>query len=119
MKRRDIIALVSGAAAWPLSAHAQQMPKVTDRSFDSPCLARNSAGGADLDVIRQGFTQLGYVEGQNIILERRAKARSGFYARDILRSPNSILPVCRFAWIAGICEGRTVDKRRANQEREH
>jgi putative tryptophan/tyrosine transport system substrate-binding protein len=84
MKRRHFITLVGGATAWPLSAHAQQMPKVAQMglltaggSLETPAVRAN------LDVIRQGFTELGYVEGQNIILEQRAvpTSDSGFRTR--------------------------------------
>ena len=68
MKRRELITLAAGAAAWPLAARAQ-----------SGKLARIGAlyiGLADADSfkkeLRKGLRELGYVEGQNIALEFRS-----------------------------------------------
>jgi len=66
MKRRDLITLIGGAAAWPLSARAQQ-----------PKLARI---GVLLPVniepfrteFRAGLREHGYIEGQNLVFEFRS-----------------------------------------------
>jgi len=69
MRRRDFIALFSGAAAaGPLRALAQQsaMPVVGFLGISSP------AGFAiRLRAFRQGLKDVGYVEGQNVIAEYR------------------------------------------------
>src|SRR5262245_560982 len=68
MKRRAFITLLGGAAAWPLAARAQQ-----------PKLARIGAlyiGTADEEAfktnLREGLSELGYMEGQNIAFEFRS-----------------------------------------------
>jgi hypothetical protein len=67
MNRREVIALLGGAAAgWPLSALAQQpaMPVVgivSSRSIEIS--ARNAAA------FRKGLNETGYVEGQNVMVE--------------------------------------------------
>ena len=63
MRRREFIALVGGAAAWPLAARAQQpaMPVVGFLSGASP-------GGyvPMVAAFRQYLKEAGYVEGQKL-----------------------------------------------------
>jgi putative ABC transport system substrate-binding protein len=64
--RRDFITLVGGAAAWPIAAHAQQASKAARIGY----LAFRSPISAD-DAFLKGLFELGWVEGQNIVIERR------------------------------------------------
>jgi putative ABC transport system substrate-binding protein len=66
MKRRDFIAGVAGAVAWPLAAHAQQ-PKLPVVGFVAGSTADASAGLAA--AFRKGLGETGYVEGQNVTVE--------------------------------------------------
>ena len=65
MKRREFITLVGGAAVgWSLAARAQQQPPKIPRIGiidDAPIW----------DYFREGLRGLGYVEGQNIVIEYR------------------------------------------------
>src|SRR5436309_11492112 len=65
MRRRNFIALLGGAAAWPLAARAQQAKKIPRIGVLWP----NTP--ATFDFMRQGLNDLGYVEGQNMAFEFR------------------------------------------------
>jgi putative tryptophan/tyrosine transport system substrate-binding protein len=68
MKRREFIAGVGSAAAWPLAARAQQpvMP-VVGFLFSST----SKAVGPYIAGLTAGLTQTGYVEGRNVAFEYR------------------------------------------------
>jgi putative tryptophan/tyrosine transport system substrate-binding protein len=74
MKRREFITLIGGAAAaWPLAARAQQpigrMGKMPRVGVLMPGPAAHSA--ALIDPFYRGLHELGYIEGQNLAIERR------------------------------------------------
>ena len=66
MKRRAFIALLGGAAAWPVAARAQQpaLPVIGYLNFGSP-----ESDTPRLTGLRQGLNQTGYVEGRNLVIE--------------------------------------------------
>jgi putative ABC transport system substrate-binding protein len=65
VKRRAFITLLGGAAMWPLAAPAQQSTKIWRMRF--------IAHGHEkfYDALFEGLHEFGYVEGQNLIVERR------------------------------------------------
>lgn len=73
MKRREFITLIGGAAAWPLSAHAQQNRKVA--RVGVLWHASNAEEEAVfLKPLVEGMTRLGYIEGRNVVYEHRFPA---------------------------------------------
>jgi putative ABC transport system substrate-binding protein len=64
MNRRAFITVLGGATAWPLVAHAQQPPKLARIGFLSLANGPTPA----IDGFQHGMQQLGYVEGQNLVL---------------------------------------------------
>src|SRR5262249_58950469 len=70
VRRREFITLVGGAAAgWPFAARAQQTLKAARIGY----LAFRSPMSAE-DSFFQGLRNFGWIEGQNISIERRFAA---------------------------------------------
>src|ERR1700730_17571078 len=70
MRRRQFIALVGGAVAWPIGVSAQQSAaKVRRMGY----LAGSSSSTLALLIegFRQGLRELGWIEGQNIVIDYR------------------------------------------------
>jgi|SRR5262245_6883879 len=65
MRRRDLITLVGGAAAWPLAAGAQQAAKLPTIGFLD--LGPASARASRVEALRGGLRQLGYIEGRDLV----------------------------------------------------
>jgi putative ABC transport system substrate-binding protein len=66
--RRELITALGGAAAWPLAVRAQQAQKMHTIGVLSPAMA---AFTPYTTVLFNELRELGWIEGQNIAIERR------------------------------------------------
>jgi putative tryptophan/tyrosine transport system substrate-binding protein len=69
MKRRDFIAGIGSAAAWPLAVRAQQGDRV--RRIGVLISTNENVPVRFVEVFRQGLGEAGYVEGRNLEIEYR------------------------------------------------
>src|SRR5262245_57445643 len=68
VRRREFITLLGGAAVWwPVAASSQTQPKIPRVG-----VVQAATPARGLEAFRQGLRDLGYVEGQTIILELRS-----------------------------------------------
>src|SRR5262244_3891630 len=71
MKRREVITLLGGAAAWPLAAHAQQPERMRRIGVLIPYAVDYPEGQARIAAFLQGLQQLGWTEGRNVRIDIR------------------------------------------------
>src|SRR5215831_20383038 len=99
MKRREFIALLSGAAAaWPLAARAQQRERMRRIGVLMNLTADDPEASARVTAFAQGLQQLGWTAGHNVRIDYRWFAadadRSRRYAAELLAlAPDVVLAV--------------------------
>ena len=74
MRRRDFIAGLGSAAAWPVVARAQQPDRVRRIGVLIGYDESDPEGKARLSGLTQGLTELGWTEGRNVRMEVRWSA---------------------------------------------
>jgi putative ABC transport system substrate-binding protein len=71
MRRREFITLMSGAAAWPLAARAQQGERMRRIGVLFNGASGDPENNARLTAFLQGMPQLGWSEGRNVQIDTR------------------------------------------------
>jgi putative tryptophan/tyrosine transport system substrate-binding protein len=71
MRRRELIRLLGGAAAWPFAARAQQPNRMRRIGVLTPFAANDAEGQARLTAFAQGLAQSGWTVGQNVRIDYR------------------------------------------------
>jgi putative ABC transport system substrate-binding protein len=96
MRRRAFLGVLAGAAAWPLSAHAQQSNKVRLIGVLMAGSEADPEVKARVAAFHQGLADLGWKDGQNVQIEYRwANGKAELirqYAEELVaRAPDMIL----------------------------
>src|SRR5262249_54260485 len=71
VKRRDVIALIGGAATWPLAARAQQSDPQRHIGVLMNVAADDPEGQARIVAFVQGLQQSGWADGHNVRVDIR------------------------------------------------
>jgi putative tryptophan/tyrosine transport system substrate-binding protein len=74
LKRRDFITLLGGAAAWPLTAQAQQLDRMRRVSLLLGISENDPEAQSRVKAFQKGLRDLGWVEGRNIRIDYRFAA---------------------------------------------
>jgi putative ABC transport system substrate-binding protein len=97
MRRREFITLLGGAAAWPLTARAQQPERMRRIGVLMGYAESDREGQAFIAAFREGLQKIGWVEGRNIRIDTRwatpgdAELRQRFAKELIALQPDLIL----------------------------
>src|SRR5205807_7119531 len=94
MERRTFVHRVAfGVLALPFTVLAQQTTNVSRIGY----LRRTSREPADIEALRLGLRELGYVEGQNLVIDERyadgVAARLSDLARELMQLKVQVLVV--------------------------
>jgi len=96
LKRRGFIAVLGGAAAWPLAGHAQQPERVRRLGVLNAFLEHDPVNRATLTAFASALERSGWFEGENIRIDYRFAAGDPtlfktFAAELVGLSPDAIL----------------------------
>jgi ABC-type uncharacterized transport system substrate-binding protein len=97
-KRREFITLLGGAAAaWPLTARAQQSERMRRIGVLMPFTADDLEGRARLAAFMQALQQLGWADGRNMRIEYRWAAGDAARVRSHAKELVALAPDLIFA----------------------
>ena len=71
MRRREFISLLGGAAAWPLTARAQQGERMRRIGVLMDLAENDPEGQVRIAAFLQGLAQLGWTDGRNVRIDTR------------------------------------------------
>src|SRR5215471_16287677 len=96
MRRREFIKVITGTAAWPLAARAQQRESVRRIGVLSVLAADDPEVKARIRAFRQGMEEHGWSEGRNLEIDYRwagpdAGRIKAFATELVVGSPSVIL----------------------------
>ena len=95
MRRREFIAGLGGAAAWPLAARAQQDARMRHVGVLMALRETDQDGQARLQTFRQSLADFGWVEGRGVRIDVRWAgpdvARQRNYARELVALTPDVL----------------------------
>ena len=92
MRRRDFIAVLSGAAAWPLVAHAQQAERMRRIGVLMGFDERDEVWQSYLTSLKQRLQELGWIEGRNLRIYYRFAGESTERARNAAEELVALAP---------------------------
>src|SRR5262245_20917870 len=72
MQRRDFVKVLSLAVSWPFAVQAQKPRKVPRIGFLSTASLETPEGRTSFGAFQQGLRELGYFNGENIVIEVRS-----------------------------------------------
>src|SRR5215467_5351509 len=98
LKRREVIALLGGAATWPITARGQQSERMRRIGVLISLAADDPEGQTRIKVFEQGLNELGWSVERNLRIEYRWGAgdtnRSRSYAAELLAlAPDVVVAV--------------------------
>ncbi len=95
MKRREFIAILGGAAAWPIAVRAQQGPGMRKIGVLMARRVDDAEGQKQFAALMQGLTALGWTEGQTVHIEARwtvgSPAAALKFARELVELKPDVL----------------------------
>src|SRR5262249_49108841 len=105
MRRREFISLVGGAAAWPLTARAQQGERMQRIGVLMSTAEGDPQSKPRVAAFLQGLQQLGWTEGRNVQIDIRwgaadAASSRRYAAEMVALAPDVILTVASVATAA-------------------